>query len=203
MIKKHIYIIPIALSIFFILFGFFNAHSSYDLRDYIPVSGYVSDIQQVQRHYFKGHRFEYDYDIHYFYDDEEYVVHKEGMRSRPDENTTTVYCSPDFRHISLGDSEDAKNESAIDFAVAAALFIIGIILYITTDDKKKRINIRGSKNARIAGISGIVLSIWGLILMAIFQSGCSEITTISLDLIIVCIVVFVISAIVCKESKQR
>ena len=202
MIKNRMYIIPIALSIFFIIIGFFNAHSSYELQDYIPVPGYVTDIEEVQRHYFKGHRYEYNYDIHYYYDDDEYIVHKEGMRSRPDENTSTIYCSPDFRDVSLGDSEDAKNESAIDFSIAAALFVIGLVLFIMTDDKKKHIDIRGSRNAKIAGISGIVLSIWGLILMAVFVSGCSQITPIAMDLIIVCIVIFVISAVVFRKARK-
>lgn len=151
-------------SVFFLLIGFFNAHSFILTKEYISVPGWISDVETTSK-FVKGRKTaRYNYIIHWYMDGELYSRQVEKAIQPPDETISEVWADVNHDSAIASSPKEIEKEAFFDFIIAISLGMIGLLLYKSSNES---LNIRKETWETIyySGIVGFAALLGGAALM--------------------------------------
>ena len=173
------------LAFFCVSFGFLAIYQAYNRLSYLEVDGFIAEVEEKESFSIKEKKTEYEYNIHYFYNGEERIYHKERVSSKPDESISKVYCSKDGDTVSLENSEDTIKDARFLFIISGLLYLLGYLLYKMTGKIGPYSFNKNWTDLKATGIIGMMASSGGLFIMLQYLIRCLKISKASVDVIII------------------
>ncbi len=126
-------------------------------KDYIPVPGYISDVNISDTRYNKiSKKVTYEYTIHWTYEGQDYEKKNYSLNEKPDENISEVWIKKDNSDVMLYGSKELTRQTFMFGAMASVFFVIWLIMYKMSESIEY--NEEAAENVLIAGVLGTILS---------------------------------------------
>lgn len=118
----------IAIPIMTLILGIINIVSAEKQKDYIETIGYITNIEQDTELTRSGRRIVWSYDIVWELDGVKHSRHVYKALSKPNEDNTVFYASPDGKTAYSSDSGVVQRTGIMFIIVSVILYLIGIVV---------------------------------------------------------------------------
>lgn len=108
--------------------GIVNLQSANMVKDYIPVTGYIENVEQTSVLRRSGRETRYNYTITWERDGEEYHRRLTGQIDKPDETIREIWVSPDNTNAIPNNSDNIAKSGKMDLIVAAIIFVLSFVV---------------------------------------------------------------------------
>ncbi|MDO4167216.1 MAG: hypothetical protein Q4D32_07405 [Eubacteriales bacterium] len=211
LVRKKPYVLFFLISGVMLVGAVMNLHSYLETRDYIPMTGEVSGVEQYQI-YRKGHAFpRYRYDVTWI--DEEGKLHTQsfdGQLDKPEEGEQSILVRPDQKGVYVAKRSSITENEPVFFTVGIVSLLIGIVCYIYA--YKRRDNSREAVMDRAENtmIYSVILLICCMVGMGYViydmmrdRRKLGYINSVSYDLIVLLIITIVICILLYIRAKKK
>lgn len=152
--------------------GLVNLHRSYIVKDYIENTGVIDNIESVR--VLRRHQYvtEYNYDLTWFDNGEEYKKHFSGQVNLPEEGIVTIWVRPDNRDAVLHNSFEIKKEAPLYLIIALVTGVLGIVILFIFIRNRRESNaerIERLEDTEIYSMVGFIFCIVGIVMYVIME----------------------------------
>lgn len=136
--EEYPHVFCFIVSAVFILASLYNLHSADLSKDYLPVTGEISNVEEDAKRVQRGRlRMEYDFDVSWEMNGETYEKHFEDQLDYRPEGPVDIWVSPNGENVHFSSSEEVYKEEPLWIAVGVAAGILGVVLLKRKNGKRK------------------------------------------------------------------
>lgn len=211
LVKKKPYILFFLMAGLLLICGFMNLQSYWETKDYIPMTGEVTNVEQYQIHRKGGSFPRYRYDVLWFdTKGNQHTQSFDGQVDRPEEGEQSILVRPDQKGVYVTERSSIMENEPIFLAGGVVCLLMGIICYVYAyrrrDYSREAVMDRASSTmiysallvvCCIAGMGFVIYD------MMRDQRKLGYINSVSYDLLVILVLVIVICIVLFIRARKQ